>query len=79
MLPTTNLIRLFVFRALVVLLLAGIIHASHEAAAASASLTGIKISFKLDPRITRGMYMGDRIKARGPLYGPSATISYSVS
>ena len=26
----------------------------------SATLTGITISFKLDPRLTRGLYMGDR-------------------
>ena len=61
MLPTTNLIRLFVLRALVVLLLGGIIHASREAAGqAASSITDIKVSFKLDPSITRGMYMGDR-------------------
>lgn len=29
-------------------------------AAPPAALTGITISFKLDPRLTRGLYMGDR-------------------
>jgi hypothetical protein len=30
------------------------------AAAATAALADIKVTFKLDPRLTRGMYMGDR-------------------
>jgi len=49
------------FAALILVLLAGVIPVSQEAAAqAAASLNDIKVSFKLDPRITRGMYMGDR-------------------
>ncbi|OGP75888.1 MAG: hypothetical protein A2W09_00315 [Deltaproteobacteria bacterium RBG_16_50_11] len=58
---TTNPIRLFVFATLILALLAGTILASQEAVGqAAASLTRIKVSFKLDPSITRGMYMGER-------------------
>ena len=60
MLPT-NLIRLFAPPALIVVLLAGAIQAPQEATGqATASLTNIRVSFKLDPSITRGMYMGER-------------------
>ncbi len=31
-----------------------------DSAKAVASVTGIKVSFQLDPRLTRGLYMGDR-------------------
>ena len=58
---TTNPIRLFVFATLILALLAGTILASQEAVGqAAASLSRIKVSFKLDPSITRGMYMGER-------------------
>ena len=58
---TTNSIRLFVFATLILALLAGTILASQEAVGqAAASLSRIKVSFKLDPSITRGMYMGER-------------------
>lgn len=36
------------------------VRASDKAAPSAATLTGIMISFKLDPRLTRGLYMGDR-------------------
>jgi len=58
---TANPTRLFVFMTLILVLLGGTILASQEAAGqAAASLTRIKVSFKLDPSITRGMYMGER-------------------
>ena len=58
---TTNLTRLLVFAVLVLVLPSGVIQADQESAGpAVPSLTDIKVSFKLDPRITRGMYMGER-------------------
>jgi len=55
-----NLPRLFVLAALVLLLSANSIQAGQEAADTSAVVTDIQVSFKLDSRITRGMYMGER-------------------
>jgi hypothetical protein len=61
MIISTNPTRLLAIAALILGLLSSITHASQEATdPAVASLTGIMISFKLDPRITRGMYMGER-------------------
>ena len=61
MIITTNLTRLIALAALIVVLLVGVIHAAEEGSGpAGVSLTDIKVSFKLDPRVTRGMYMGDR-------------------
>ena len=46
---------------LIVVLIAGVTRTSHVAAGQSAaSISVIKISFKLDPRLTRGVYMGER-------------------
>ena len=57
----TNPIRLLGRSALIVVLSVGFLHASQEAPRPSAAPpTDIKVSFKLDPRVTRGMYMGDR-------------------
>ncbi len=57
----TPITRLLALAALMSVLLAGVITASQEASGLSgASLNDIKISFKMDPRVTRGMYMGDR-------------------
>ncbi len=61
MMTTTNLRRLMARGSLIVLFLAGFVHASQETVGpARASISEIKISFKMDPRVTRGMYMGDR-------------------
>lgn len=60
MMTTTKLIRLTALAALLAVFPAGAGKASQEAAGPAAALTGIKVSFKLDPRLTRGMYMGDR-------------------
>jgi len=58
---TTQMARLLALAAFMAVLHAGVANASHEAESpAVASLPAIKVSFKLDPRITRGMYMGDR-------------------
>lgn len=57
---TTNLIRLMAFVALLTVFPAGIGKASQETATPTVVLTDINVSFKLDPRLTRGMYMGDR-------------------
>ena len=48
--------------ALTLFVLAGFIHAATPKAAgpAGSSVTSIQVLFKLDPRITKGMYMGDR-------------------
>ena len=48
--------------ALTLFFLAGFIHAATPKAAGPAdpSVTGIQVLFKLDPRLTKGMYMGDR-------------------
>ena len=57
----TNAARLVLLAALTLILPARGIHASEEAARPPAlTLTGINVSFQLDPRLTRGLYMGDR-------------------
>ena len=38
----------------------GVAPAADKAGTAAAALTGIQVYFKLDPRFTRGLYMGDR-------------------
>ena len=61
MMLTAKFFRLFAIAALIAALPTGVGHASQKAAGPVAvSLPAIKVSFKLDPRITRGMYMGDR-------------------
>jgi hypothetical protein len=55
-----DLVKLMLIAALIVTLPAGFIHAAQEPGPAASSITGIKVFFKLDPSITRGMYMGDR-------------------
>jgi len=58
---TTQMARLLALAAFMAVLHAGVAKASREVASpAAASLPAIKVSFKLDPRLTRGMYMGDR-------------------
>ncbi len=59
MLLTNAITRLLALTALLSVLLAGIVQAAPEATPAGA-FTGIKVAFQLDPRITRGMYMGER-------------------
>ncbi len=57
---TTNLTRLIALAALIAVLLGGVIYGSQVAAGpAGSSLAEIKITFKLDQRLTRGQYMGD--------------------
>jgi len=57
---TTNLIRLLTLAVLISFLSAGS-HASQDAAGPSAaSISSMKVTFKLDPRLTKSMYMGDR-------------------
>ncbi len=48
-----------VLAVLVSAILAGIIQASQKALPEGPAVTGIKLSFLVDRRITRGMYMGD--------------------
>jgi hypothetical protein len=61
MLRNNSLIRLLALAAFMVVLPAGVMPASQEMAVPpAASLTDIKVSFKLDPRITQGTYMGER-------------------
>ena len=56
-----DLASLILLTALILVLLAAAMQTSQEVAnAATSSLTDIKFSFKLDPSITRGTYMGDR-------------------
>ncbi len=50
---TTTITRLLALTVLIFFLLTGVI-------LAAASPASIKVSFKLDPSLTRGMYMGDR-------------------
>jgi len=58
--PAATMIRWLALAAMIAALLAGALQASEKAAAQEApALTGIKISFLLDRRLTRGMYMGD--------------------
>lgn len=57
----TNATHLVVLAALTLILPARGIHASEEAARPAAlTLTDIKVSFQLDPRLTRGLFMGER-------------------
>jgi hypothetical protein len=57
----TKITSLLALAAFIAVLPAGVANAAREAAdPATASVAAIKVSFKLDPRITRGMYMGDR-------------------
>jgi hypothetical protein len=61
MMLTAKFFRLFAIAALIAALPTGVGHASQKAAGpAAVSVSAIKVSFKLDPSITRGMYMGDR-------------------
>ena len=56
-----SIARLLVLAAITAVLPAGVAHALREATGPAADpVSGVKVSFKLDPRITRGMYMGDR-------------------
>lgn len=54
-----TLSRLIAPAALILLLLPCVMHASQEPTDPATSLNDIQISFKLDPRLTRGQYMGD--------------------
>jgi len=57
----TNLIRLLILAVLLSFFPAGVSQAAQKAAApAAASVADIKVSFKLDSRLTQGMYMGER-------------------
>lgn len=57
----TKLIRLIAIAAFTIVVSTGDILASQKAAGpAAVSVTDIKVSFKLDPRLTRGLYMGER-------------------
>lgn len=54
-------IRSFSLLTLIVLLLTGVLQASQKKTIEpGTSITDIKISYRLDPRLARGMYMGDR-------------------
>jgi hypothetical protein len=60
MLHCTPTIRWLAFAVLIAVLMAGALQASEKAGAPAApALTGIKFSFLVDRRVTRGMYMGD--------------------
>ena len=53
--------RLLAIAALIGVLLVGAIQAPQEAIGqAATSVTNIRVTFKLDPSLTRGMYMGER-------------------
>ena len=58
MMLATNLIRLLILATLISFLPAGVSRAAREAVAPADA--GIKVSFKLDPRLTQSMYMGER-------------------
>jgi hypothetical protein len=60
MLLTVGMTRLLALGALIIVLLAGVSQAQKAPSPEAAALKEIKVSFKLDPRVTRGMYMGDR-------------------
>ena len=61
MMIINSITRLLALAALIAVLPSGVANAAREAPTpVAASLPAIKVSFKLDPRITRGMYMGDR-------------------
>ena len=58
---SNKILRLLALVTLILVLLAGTIQVPQEAIGqAATSVTNIQISFKLDPSITRGMYMGER-------------------
>jgi FKBP-type peptidyl-prolyl cis-trans isomerase FklB len=60
MVHITKTTLLLVLAAFILVLPSGVIRASREEAGrAATSITDIEVSFKMDPRITRGMYMGD--------------------
>jgi hypothetical protein len=60
MMRNSNLIRLLAVTAWMMVLPADVVPAFQEMAVPpAASVTDIKVSFKLDPRITQGMYMGE--------------------
>jgi len=53
--------RLLALAAFIGVLLAGAVQVPQEAIGqAATSITNIRVSFKLDPSLTRGMYMGER-------------------
>jgi hypothetical protein len=60
MLPTTTITRLLALAAMLSVLLAGVAQAQQAASPEAAALKGIKVSFQVDPRVTRGMYMGEQ-------------------
>lgn len=64
--------RLIFLSALIVVLLSGSIRASQEAPGPTTGITlaDIKVSFKLDPRVARALYMGEQ-------WAPAATY-YSI-
>ncbi|KAF0219139.1 MAG: hypothetical protein FD174_2225 [Geobacteraceae bacterium] len=58
---TTRFSRLIVLAALIFTVLPGVTRAAREGTSpALPSITDIRVSFKLDPRLTQGLYMGDR-------------------
>ena len=61
MMLATNIIRLLILATLISFLPAAVSQATRETAAPAApSVAGIKVSFKLDSRLTQSMYMGER-------------------
>lgn len=60
MLLKTNLTRLLALAAIILLLPAGVSQAQKAAGKEAASPKDFQVSFKLDPRLTQGMYMGER-------------------
>jgi hypothetical protein len=60
MLLNTNIMRLLGLAALILVLLAGVSQAQKAPGPEAAALKDIKVIFKLDPRVTQGMYMGER-------------------
>jgi len=57
---TTRFTRLLTAATLLTFCLTGISQTSRAAESRAADITDIKVSFKLDPRLTKSMYMGDR-------------------
>jgi len=61
MLIINHIVRLLTLAAFMICIPAGIGNTSQKAAGpAAVSAPALNVSFKLDPRITRGMYMGER-------------------
>ena len=61
MMLATNIVRLLILATLISFLPAAVSRAARETAAPAApSVAGIKVSFKLDSRLTQSMYMGER-------------------